>query len=72
MDQSHMSEAVPGIIDTGVDAREAREAESKGLGAILDQYPLPPEFRDLTEERAAAIADEAVAECRASRRQGAK
>ncbi|NUB06812.1 hypothetical protein FW320_11575 [Azospirillum sp. Vi22] len=49
------------------DADEAREAEIRRLSAILDKHPLPPEFRNLTEERAAEIADEAVAERRTVR-----
>jgi hypothetical protein len=50
------------------DASEARDAEFKRLNAILDQYPLPPDFQGLTEERALAIADEAIAESRRERR----
>lgn len=51
-----------------VDAKEVREAELARLTAILDQYPLPPEFQGLSEEEAMALADEAIAEVRAERR----
>jgi hypothetical protein len=54
------------------DAGEARDSEFKRLGSILDQYPLPPEFQDLTEEQALTIADEAIAESRRERRIVAK
>lgn len=51
-----------------VDAKEVREAELVRLSAILDQYPLPPDLQGLTEEEALALADEAIAEVRAERR----
>ncbi len=54
------------------DASEAREAEFKRLSGILDQYRLPTEFQDLTEEQALTIADEAIAESRRDRRTVAK
>ncbi|CAA7613314.1 hypothetical protein MTBLM5_110068 [Magnetospirillum sp. LM-5] len=55
-----------------VDAKEVREAELARLTAILDQYPLPPEFQGLSEEEAMALADEAIAEVRAERRNRSK
>jgi hypothetical protein len=51
-----------------VDAKEVREAELARLSAILDQYPLPPELQGISEEDAMALADEAIAEVRAERR----
>lgn len=45
-----------------------REAELARLSAILDQYPLPPEFQGMSEDEAMALADEAIAEVRAERR----
>ena len=51
-----------------VDAKEVREAELARLSAILDQYPLPPELQGLSEEESLALADEAIAEVRAERR----
>lgn len=50
------------------DTGEARQAECKRLTAILDQYPLPREFQELTEEQALAIADDVIAESRRERR----
>lgn len=54
------------------DAQEAREDESRRLSAILEQYPLPTEFQQITEEQAASLADEAVSERRSIRRKLAK
>ena len=54
------------------DASESRDAEFKRLSGILDQYPLPPQFRGLTDEQALTIADEAIAESRSARRAVAK
>lgn len=55
-----------------VDAKDVREAELARLSAILDQYPLPPEFLGISEEEALAIADEAIAEVREERRDAHK
>jgi hypothetical protein len=55
-----------------MDASEARESEFQRLSGILDQYPLPPEFQDLTEEQALTIADMAIAESRRECRTVAK
>lgn len=51
-----------------MDAKEVREVELARLSAILDQYPLPPEFEGMSEEEALALADEAKAEVREERR----
>lgn len=45
-----------------------REAELARLSATLDQYPLPPEFQGMGEEEVMELADEAIAEVRAERR----
>jgi hypothetical protein len=55
-----------------VDAKEVREAELARLSAILDQYPLPPEFQEISEEEALALADEAIAEVREEHRNAKK
>lgn len=54
------------------DAKEVREAELARLSAILEQYPLSPEFQGMSEEEAIALADEAIAEVRAERRDAAR
>lgn len=54
------------------DAKEVREAELARLSAILDQYPTDPQFAEMSEEEVMALADEAIAEVRAERRDAAK
>jgi|GEM_PF-2394752 len=53
-------------------AKDVREAELARLSAILDQYPLPPEFQGMSEEEAMALADEAIAEVRTECRDAPK
>lgn len=53
---------------TTIEAKNAREAELSRLSDLLDQYPLPPEFLGISEEKALLLADEAIAEVREERR----